>query len=353
MQRALELAGKGKFKVGANPMVGAVIVHQDQIIGEGYHQKFGEAHAEVNAINNVKDPALLKESTIYVNLEPCSHHGKTPPCADLIIETGIKKLVVANLDPSDKVAGKGLEKIRSAGIEVRTGILKAAGEELNKRFFSLHQRKRPFILLKWALTADGFMGRDQNDPHSEDSWISNPLSKQKAHLWRAENMSILIGKNTALIDDPELTCREVNGNHPIRFLIDPSLTVETSAKIFNKKAPTVVLNELKSEQNGRKIYLRYKDEDAAPACRREDEKTALFETLFRYCLENGIHSLMVEGGAHTLQSFIDAGFWDEARVFLGTKKFKKGVEGPNLNTKAMCKERLRDDVILFYKNPGS
>ncbi len=336
MKRALELAKKGMYKVAPNPMVGAVVVYNGKIIGEGFHQEYGKAHAEVNAINAVKDEALLAESSIYVNLEPCSHHGKTPPCADLIIEKKIKEVVIANIDPSEKVGGKGIQRLIDHGIEVRTGVLEKEGKELNKRFLSLHGKLRPYITLKWAVTKDGFIGRDQNDPDKSDSWITNALSKQLVHQWRAEEMGILVGKNTALMDDPELTCREFEGRNPIRFLIDPQLEVPTTAKIFNEQAKTVVLNRNK-EESGAIDYVRF----------ASDPNDALFD----YCLKNNIHSLLVEGGADTLQRFIDQGLWDEARVFVGEKEFKKGIQGPDLELEPISKENIRGDQLFYFKNP--
>lgn len=338
MNRALSLAKKGIKRVAPNPMVGAVIVHDGKIIGEGYHQAFGEPHAEVNAINSVQDQTAFPFSTIYVTLEPCAHFGKTPPCADLIIKKGFKKVVIATIDPSEKVGGKGIERIQEAGIEVEVGILKDEAAKLNKRFFSLHAKKRPYITLKWAETKDGFIGRDKNDSNQADNWITNMLSKQLVHQWRAEEMGILVGKTTAMIDNPALTCREVEGINPHRFLIDPSLSVPKEYALFNQDAPTTIFNLEKSFTKDNLEFVKVSN------------PSEIVSELFNYCLKHSIHSLLIEGGANTLQRFIDANLWDEARVFEGNKTFKAGVKGPTLNIEAYKTETLRDDVIRYYKN---
>jgi diaminohydroxyphosphoribosylaminopyrimidine deaminase/5-amino-6-(5-phosphoribosylamino)uracil reductase len=338
MKRAIQLAKHGALSTAPNPMVGAVVVFNGKIIGEGYHQKYGEAHAEVNAINAVNDKSLLKESTIYVSLEPCSHYGKTPPCADLIVEHRLKRVVIANLDPSEKVAGKGVEKLKAAGIEVSVGICAEEAQELNHRFFCLHQKQRPYVILKWASTADGFMGREASDPKTNDNWITSPLSKQKVHLWRAQEMGILVGKQTALCDNPELNVREVSGRNPTRFLIDPKLEVPNSAKIFNDQAATVILNQEKDGKDGKHTYLKFKDGE-------------LIARLFEYCVEEAIHSLIVEGGSETLKYFLADGRWDEIRHFVGKKRFEKGIPSPHFQARLVSTEKLRDDQLRIYKNP--
>ena len=337
MKRAIQLAKNGQFTVAPNPMVGAVVVHNNKIIGEGFHRAYGEAHAEVNAINAVKEESLLKDSTIYVSLEPCSHHGKTPPCADLIIEKQLKRVVIANLDPSDKVSGKGVERLRKAGIEVESGVMSEEGAELNHRFFSLHKKHRPYIILKWASTADGFMGRLASDPNAADSWITSQLSKQRVHLWRSQEMGILVGKQTAMIDNPALTVREVEGKNPIRFLIDSGLEVPMDSKIFNDEAPTVILNQKKEGTDKHLSYLKF-------------EESKLFDCLFRYCSEKGIHSLIVEGGKKTLESFISEGHWDEIRHFVGSKVFGEGISSPQFDAELVKVEQIRNDQLFIYKN---
>ena len=338
MKRAIQIAKNGQFSVAPNPMVGAVIVNQDKIIGEGYHQKYGEAHAEVNAINAVKNQSLLKESTLYVSLEPCSHQGKTPPCANLIVEKGFKRVVIANLDPSDKVAGKGIELLKKSGIEVVTEIGAKDGQLLNRRFFSLHKKKRPFVILKWASTADGYLGILPSDSKVKDAWITSALSKQLVHLWRAQEMGILVGKRTALQDDPELTVREANGKQPVRFLVDPLLEIPASAKVFDEAAPTVVLNTLKEGKKGQLTFLRY-------------PKGQMIDVLFAYCLKTAIHSIIIEGGAFTLERFLDDGRWDEIRHFTGQKQFGQGVASPKINAELICTQRIRGDEYRFYLNP--
>jgi len=338
MKRAIQLAKNGQFSVSPNPMVGAVVVHHEEIIGEGFHQEYGKTHAEVNAINAVKDASRLKEATIYVTLEPCSHHGKTPPCADLIIKNQLKRVVIANPDPSKKVSGKGIERLKKAGIEVDCGILSREGQVLNHRFFSLHQKQRPYIILKWASTADGYMGRNHDDPLSKDSWITCSLSKQRVHLWRAQEMGILIGKQTALSDDPELTVREVDGRNPVRFLIDPELSVPKSAKIFNSAARTIVLNRQTASEEENCSLLKF-------------EKGQMHLRLFEYCLEHGIHSLIVEGGKKTLEHFLASGQWDEIRHFVGTKTFGSGVPSAEFQAQLIESEQIRNDRLSIYKNP--
>lgn len=335
MKRAIQLAKYGALSAAPNPMVGAVVVFNGKIIGEGYHQKYGEAHAEVNAINSVKDKSLLKESTIYVNLEPCSHFGKTPPCADLLVEHQLKRVVIASLDPSDKVAGKGVKKLKDAGIEVSVDVCSQAAKALNHRFFCLHQRHRPYLILKWASTADGFMGREASD--AKDNWITSPLSKQRVHLWRAQEMGILVGKQTALCDDPELNVREVDGRNPIRFLIDPTLEVPKEAKIFNNHAETVILNQKKEEVNGNLTYLKFNDDQ-------------LIDRLFEYCVKEAIHSIIIEGGKETLSRFLEDGRWDEIRHFVGNTHFGKGIPSPYFHAKLISTEKLRNDQLSIYKN---
>lgn len=338
MQRALFLAQKGRFSTSPNPRVGAVIVHKNKIIGEGYHRQFGEAHAEPNAIDSVEDKSLLAESTLYVTLEPCSHHGKTPPCVDLILKHKIPEVYIASKDPFEKVNGSGIEKLREAGVIVKIGLLEKEALELNKRFFTFHQKKRPYIILKWAETADGFIGRLQSDPMKEDSWITSTESKQLVHLWRAEEDGILVGSNTALADHPQLDCREVFGKNPLRILIDENLDVPHSFAIFNKKAPTIVFNSIKDEQNE---HLRFIKLDFSSS-----EK--LLTELLNHLHQNQIQSLIVEGGKQTLQAFIDQGLWDEIRQFKGEKCFKNGIPSPDFKGKLIYSENISGDDLKTY-----
>jgi|SRR5690554_199392 len=338
MQRALFLAQKGRFSVSPNPRVGAVIVHDNKIIGEGYHRQYGEAHAEVNAINCVKDKTLLKKASIYVTLEPCSHYGNTPPCADLILQHNIPRVVIANKDPFEKVNGSGIERLSAKGVEVISGVLKEEAAKINRRFFTFHQKKRPYIILKWAETADGFIGRSSDDPNKADSWITSAASKQLVHLWRAEEDGILVGKNTALIDNPTLSTREVVGKNPSRILIDRNLEVANDFKILNDEATTFIFNAIKNEK---KQLLNYFKIDFS-----SNEKV-LVDILSELHHQN-IQSIIVEGGSETLQSFIDLKLWDEARVFSAEKKFYKGIKAPDFRGNKISTISIQKDVLSIY-----
>lgn len=336
MFRCLELAKNGLGNVAPNPMVGCVIVLNNKILGEGYHQQFGEAHAEVNAINSVKNKELLPLSTLYVNLEPCAHVGKTPPCADLIIKNNIKKVVIGCLDTYSEVAGKGIERLKNAGIEVVVGVLKNESLELNKRFFMFHNKKRPYIILKWAETKDGFIDVDR-ECNKIDNWITSPLSKKLVHKWRSEEAAIMIGTNTALNDNPQLNVREWMGKNPIRIVLDLKLRLPEELHLFDKTIPTLVFNYEKesTEKNLEFIQLTYS------------------KPLISQCLEvlhkKNILSVIIEGGAMLLESFINENVWDEARVFIGDKIFEKGLKAPNTNLLPSSTEKISDDVLLIYK----
>lgn len=299
IRRSIELAQKAIGKTYPNPMVGCVIVHQDRIIGEGYHHKAGEPHAEINAINAVKnvDKHLLKDATIYVSLEPCAHYGKTPPCAIKISEIGFKKVVIGCSDSHDKVNGKGVEILKSKGnIEVTQNILKDECRKINKRFFTYHEKKRPFIILKWAESADGFLDKD-----FKTTAISNQLASQYVHKMRAEENAILIGTRTALIDNPHLTVRHVKGQNPIRVLIDKNLQVPKNANIFNSEAKTLVFNTIKNETSNNIEYIKINKENVI-----EDILTELYK--------REIQSIIIEGGSYTLQQFINKDLWDEILI---------------------------------------
>ncbi|HEX7413826.1 MAG TPA: bifunctional diaminohydroxyphosphoribosylaminopyrimidine deaminase/5-amino-6-(5-phosphoribosylamino)uracil reductase RibD [Bacteroidia bacterium] len=335
MQRALLLAEMGLGSVAPNPMVGCVIMHDAQLIGEGYHQKYGEAHAEVNAINSVKDKSLLAKSVMYLSLEPCSHTGKTPPCSDLIIAHKLKRVVVACIDFNPLVAGKGIEKLRSADIEVRTDLLRNEARKLNKRFFTFHEKKRPYIILKWAKTKDGFISK--HPPFTrKDNWITNEKSNKLVHTWRTQEQALLVGTNTALLDNPALTVRLVEGKNPIRILIDKDLKVPPSYSIFSPEAETLVFTQ-KDKQNSN--HIAYHKIDVT-----QDSISQILEALYH----KEITSLIVEGGAHTLQSFIDKGLWDEARVFTGNKFFKEGVKAPILPQNKLSLEMIGDDELAVF-----
>ncbi|MEN7549756.1 bifunctional diaminohydroxyphosphoribosylaminopyrimidine deaminase/5-amino-6-(5-phosphoribosylamino)uracil reductase RibD [Rapidithrix thailandica] len=332
MQRALELARYGRGKVSPNPMVGCVIVYEGQIIGEGYHKKYGEAHAEVNAVRSVREPEKLKESTLYVTLEPCSHFGKTPPCADLIIQHKIPKVVVATTDPNPQVAGRGLKKLTEAGVEVYTGVHEKEAQELNKRFFTQILQKRPYIILKWAETADGFIARDNYD----SKWISDWYSRKLVHRWRSEEDAILVGGNTAKYDDPKLNVRSWTGRNPIRIVIDRTLQLNKELHLFDGSQLTLCFNEQKTEKQDQLEYIQLAD------CH---DPRQLIQGLRDY----PIQSLIVEGGSAVLHSFLQAGLWDELRVFKSKTTFGSGIPAPHPMGCLVQQEQLLNDHLYIYR----
>lgn len=321
MQRCLDLAILGAGKVSPNPMVGAVIVYNDRIIGEGYHQQYGQAHAEVNAVNQVLSnfenaEELLRESTIYVSLEPCAHYGKTPPCADLVIRHRIPHVVVGCRDPFPAVDGKGIEKLKQAGIEVTLGILEEKCRFLNRRFFTKVQQHRPYVILKWAQTQDGFFAPDDN----RQFWITGTESRKLVHQWRGEEDAILVGKNTAAIDNPQLNVRYGEGRSPKRVVIDRRLELNHDLHLFDQSVETLVFNEIKTDVDGKIKYIALEDFD------RYVPQYILYQLYLQ-----DIQSLIIEGGAHTLNTFIEAGLWDEARVFTGQVSLTSGIKAPKIN----------------------
>ena len=334
MQRCLQLAKCGAGNVAPNPMVGAVFVYEDKIIGEGYHKKYGDPHAEVNCINSVKeeDKNLIDKSTLYVSLEPCSHFGKTPPCTDLIIQNKIPKVVIGCKDVYEDVNGKGIKRLQEAGVEVITGILEKESIEINKRFFTFHQQKRPYIILKWAESADKKMGRD-----GEKVLISNEYSNRLVHKWRSEEASILVGTNTALNDDPSLTTRLWTGNNPVRIVIDMNLRLPSSLKIFNRETKTIIFNKHKHEEAGNLNFYKIENENNIPQ-------------LLKALYELKIQSVIIEGGAQLLQSFIDAGLWDEARAICNEKLIiNNGINSPYLkNAVLQEQEKYFSDTINYF-----
>ena len=313
MLRAMELAKLGAGYVSPNPLVGCVIVHDGKIIGEGWHKQYGQAHAEVNAIESVSDKSLLEQSTLYVNLEPCSHFGKTPPCADLVIKHKLKKVVVANTDPNPVVNGAGLKKIQQAGIEVVTGILEKEGRELNKRFFTFVEKNRPYIILKWAQTADGFIAKKNYD----SKWISNEGSRQLVHKWRSEEDAVLVGTRTAQHDDPELTVRDWSGRNPKRIVFDRFLRLSEKLKLFNHEQATLCYNVMKHKEHTNLVLIRVSENNFLPEVLTD-------------LVRQKIQSVIVEGGAQTLNLFLTSGLWDEARVFTSSKTFGGGIEAPRI-----------------------
>jgi diaminohydroxyphosphoribosylaminopyrimidine deaminase/5-amino-6-(5-phosphoribosylamino)uracil reductase len=321
MQRCLELAKKGAGHVAPNPKVGSVIVHDQKIIGEAYHIKYGEAHAEVNAIKSVTDKSLLNKSTIYINLEPCAHFGKTPPCADLIIKHKIKKVVIGCIDSFSEVAGKGIERIKKAGIEVVVGVLEQESLELNKRFFTFHTKKRPYIILKWAQTKDGFIDKYREEGDLGINWITQKETKQLVHKWRHEEAAILVGKNTVINDNPTLTCRDYPGSNPIRIIIDPKKEIDLSKfKVSSEDAKTVVLSG-----------------DSLSALNIMDELYQL-----------NIQSVIIEGGAFTINTFLEAQLWDEARVIEGASLFGNGLVAPKIKASEPKISVLGKDKLYTY-----
>jgi diaminohydroxyphosphoribosylaminopyrimidine deaminase/5-amino-6-(5-phosphoribosylamino)uracil reductase len=341
MQRCLDLAVLGSGSVSPNPMVGAVIVHEGRIIGEGYHRQYGQSHAEVNAVAQVLSnypgaEILLKKSTIYVSLEPCAHYGKTPPCVDLIIKHGIPRVVVGCADPFDQVNGKGIDLLRAAGLAVMTGVLEKECQWLNRRFFTRVVEKRPYVILKWAQTADGFFAPADNSR----LWITGEESRRIVHKWRSEEDAILVGKNTAAIDNPHLTTRFWPGKSPRRIVIDRRLELPQSLNIFDQRVETLVFNEVRTEINGKIKYIALEDFD----------RFVPQYILFQLYLQD-LQSVIIEGGAHTLNSFIGAGLWDEARILTGNKVLGKGKEAPCIagiesETRSLGNDRLQ----IIYRN---
>lgn len=326
IQRCLEIAENGLGTTRPNPMVGSIIVHNNKIIGEGYTSKYGGNHAEVNAINSVKNKTLLKDATIYVTLEPCSHYGKTPPCSDLIIKHEIPNVVIGCMDDNKKVAGKGIEKLTNSGINVTVGTLQTECKTHHKRFFTFHNKKRPFIILKWAETSNGFIApKTKNE--QKPVWITNSYSRQLVHKWRTEEHAILVGTNTVFEDNPTLTARDWTGENPIRVVIDKNNKLSKAYNIFNNQAKTIVINK-----------------------NNVDFSKNIEHQICNLLFENNITSVIIEGGARTLQTFIDRDLWDEARVFTGKNSFKQGVKAPNFSGKLISEEQIDSDILKTYKN---
>ncbi|CAN5140186.1 bifunctional diaminohydroxyphosphoribosylaminopyrimidine deaminase/5-amino-6-(5-phosphoribosylamino)uracil reductase RibD [soil metagenome] len=332
LRRALELAELGRGKVSPNPMVGCVIVHDQKIIGEGWHMKFGGPHAEVNAINDVNDKNLISESTLYVTLEPCSHFGKTPPCADLLIEHKVKRVVICNIDINPLVAGKGIKKLKEAGILVDEGLLAEKGQDLNIRFFNSFINKRPYIILKWAETADGFIARENFD----SKWISNDLSRKLVHKWRSEEDAILIGTNTALYDNPQLSVRSWSGKNPVRIVIDRNLRLPIDLHLFDQKIKTLIFNLKKNENRENLNWVKIKEEH-------------FLSDLLKYLNDKNIQSVIIEGGSQVLQEFINQNLWDEARIFKSNISFNKGIKAPAIEGRLIQMEQIHNDHLFFYE----
>ena len=328
MQKCLDLAVKGKANVAPNPMVGCVVVLEDKIIGQGFHELFGQAHAEVNAIKSVFNKSLLPLSTLYVNLEPCAHFGKTPPCASLIIEHKIPKVVIGSVDTFSKVSGKGIAQMQTKNIDVISGVLENECRALNKRFFTFHEQKRPYIILKWASSSDGYIApKVQDDPF----WMTSIQSKKRVHQWRSEEMGILVGTKTAINDNPSLTVRDVEGKNPIRFVLDKNLRLTNDLALFNNEAQTFIFTENATEKN----HL-------------QTDFTNLAQSVCDELYQKGIQSIIIEGGRQTLQSFIDANLWDEARVFTAPINLKDGTKAPDFNQQYSQDEQVANDHLKTY-----
>jgi diaminohydroxyphosphoribosylaminopyrimidine deaminase/5-amino-6-(5-phosphoribosylamino)uracil reductase len=334
MRRCLQLASLGTGYVAPNPLVGCVIVLNDLVIGEGYHEKFGGPHAEVNAFNEVKEKEMLSDSTIYVSLEPCAHTGKTPPCVDLIISNRVKRVVIGCRDSNSLVNGKGIERLKRAGIEVIEGVLEEECRQLNKRFFTFHERQRPYVVLKWAQTIDGYIDRVRNEEKRGVNWVSSEITKTLVHKWRSEEQSILVGRNTIINDNPSLTVREYKGPNPTRIVIDSQLQISQDVNIYSGEAPTIVFNRIKNETKENVEWIKIS----------ETTTSSILEELYR----RNILSVFVEGGSRTLQYFIIDNVWDEARVIVGNTKFNEGVRAPIINKIPSDSFMFGEDKVYVY-----
>ncbi len=337
MHRCLQLAKLGHGYAAPNPMVGAVLVYDEKIIGEGYHKAFGKAHAEVNCISSVSEQnkSKIEKSTLYVSLEPCVHYGKTPPCTDLIIKNKIPKVIAGCSDVFEKVDGKGIRKLQENDVEVRTGILEKECIELNKRFFTFHEKQRPYVILKWAQSIDGKLA----GANSERIFITNKFTNRLVHKWRSEEAAIMIGTNTALIDDPSLTTRLWQGKNSVRLILDMDLRLPSSLKIFNNHVKTIIFNKIKHEEENDLIFYKL------------TSGNILKEIMEALC-EMNILSIMVEGGAKLLQSLIEANLWDQVRLICNDQlNIGNGVNAPAFNGILQKQERYFNDVINYYNNP--
>ncbi len=344
IRRCIELAKNGLGTTYPNPMVGSVIVFDGKIIGEGWHKKSGEPHAEVNAVNSVKDKSLLEKSTIYINLEPCSHFGKTPPCCDLIIDYKIPNVVIGTVDPNIKVAGNGMKKLIEAGATVTIGILEKECKELNKRFFTFHEKKRPYIILKWAESQDGFIApihhQTQDDIETRRPvWITNEFSRQLVHKWRSEEQAILVGTQTVIDDNPKLDVRDWTGNNPVRIILDQNNRIPKDSHIYDKKIKTIIFSQLENANNKENSIFEV-----------IDFKQNLTQQILKVLHKHQIQSVIIEGGRQTLQTFIDENLWDEARIFVGNLVFENGTKAPSIDLGKTEKHSIKNDTLLISRN---
>lgn len=338
LARCIELAKNGLGTTYPNPMVGSVIVYKDQIIGEGWHKKAGEPHAEVNAVNSVKDKSLLQKATIYVSLEPCSHFGKTPPCCDLIIRNKIPNVVIGTVDPNEKVAGNGIKKLLEAGINVTVGVLENECNALNKRFFTFHQQKRPYVILKWAESQDGFIAPNERN-EQKPVWITNPYSRQLVHKWRSEEQAILVGTKTAIDDNPKLDVRDWSGNNPVRIVLDKDNRIPTDRFLLDNQIKTIVFCQADTNTNRENLIFEV-----------IDFKQNTARKILKFLFQHQIQSVIIEGGRQTLQTFIDENLWDEARIFKGKTIFKNGTKAPYLQTNTNQKQFILEDELIIFTN---
>ena len=343
INRCIELAKNGLGTTYPNPLVGSVIVYKDKIIGEGWHKKAGEPHAEVNAINSVKDKSLLSKATIYVSLEPCSHFGKTPPCSDLIVFHKIPNVVIGTVDPNEKVAGKGIKKLMEAGANVTIGILEDKCHDLNKRFFTFHNKKRPYVILKWAETSDGFIAPDEmnkNFHHEElkPVWITNIYTRQFVHKMRSEEQAILVGTNTVSIDNPKLNTRDFVGNNPIRIIFDKKNKISSKFNVKDSSVKTIFITEIDNLESSENCIYE--------VCKFDNE---LITSTLKIAQKHNIQSIIVEGGTKTIQSFIDDKIWDEAYIFKGKSIFNKGIKAPLIKGTIIKTKLIIEDKLLILK----
>lgn len=342
IKRAIQLAKNGLGNTYPNPMVGCVIVANNKIIGEGFTSPAGENHAEVNAIESVKDKSLLKVATLYVTLEPCSHFGKTPPCADLIVKNKIPTVVIGTMDTNAEVSGRGVQKLTAAGINVILGTLQEQCVALNKRFFTVQEKKRPFIILKWAQTSDHFISPNQTQEEPAPFWITNVYSRQLVHKWRTEEQAILVGTQTVISDNPKLNARDWKGNHPIRIVLDSKLRTPRQLHLWDDSITTIFITST-NQPLPQEQFTRTSFEPI-------DYRSHVAEQIIAILYKHQIQSVIIEGGTKTLQSFIDSGLWDEARVFTSTQNLYSGTKAPVLqNYKSTLNYSIKEDVVNYYE----
>lgn len=332
MKRCIELASKEIGNTYPNPLVGCVIVYENKIIGEGSHHAYGDKHAEVNAINSVNDKGLLKGSTLYVNLEPCNHYGKTPPCTDIILKYKIKNVVIGSSDPNRMVEGGGIKRLESKGCNITYGVLENECNHLNKRFFTYHKQKRPYIILKWAESNDGFISPIKSK--REVYWISGDKSKKLSHRWRSQEHSILVGVQTIIDDDPMLTTRLIEGENPIRIVLDPNCRIPINSKVFLKDSETIILS--KTENDSIKKNLRIVN---------FDKMEFILDSLY----DMNLQSVIIEGGTKTIKNFLDHDTWDSIRIFKSNQNLKNGIKSPEIDISEFKKTKIGDDTLYEFE----